>query len=138
MVEADLEEVRRGSVARDVPAELRVLAVGAHDHRERVPADDRGEPLLDLEIARELRLVLERDRVLVRGVEDRRQLDALRPRAVEQALEQERRAVGPLGLDERVERLEPLARLDRIEVGRRDSPERPRRDFVELGHRGPA
>jgi len=56
------------------------------------------------------------------------------PRAVEQALQQERRAVGSFGLDERVERLEPLARLDRVEVGRRDSPERPWRDFVELGH----
>jgi hypothetical protein len=50
VVEADLEQVGRRRVARDVAAELgraaALDAVGAHHHRQRVPAHQRGEALL--------------------------------------------------------------------------------------------
>ena len=51
MVEADLEEVRGRGVARDVAAQLAARAIGAHHHRERVPAHQRREARLDLEVA---------------------------------------------------------------------------------------
>ena len=76
MVEADFEEIGDRRVGRDVAAELRIVAVRAHHHRERVPAHDRGEALLDLEVARILRLLRERDRVAVRRIEHRRQRHA--------------------------------------------------------------
>src|SRR5207342_1290395 len=34
VVEADLEEIRRGGIARDVPAQLRRFTIRTHDHRE--------------------------------------------------------------------------------------------------------
>jgi hypothetical protein len=51
MVEADLEEIRRRGVARDMPAQLRAHAVRAHHHREGVPAHQRRDARLDLEVA---------------------------------------------------------------------------------------
>src|SRR5262249_53231998 len=53
MMEAGLEEVGRARIRRGVPAELPEGRVGANDHRERIPAHDRSEPLLDREIPRE-------------------------------------------------------------------------------------
>ena len=47
VVEADVVERRRAREARDVAAELGALAVGLHDQRERVPADDRADPVLE-------------------------------------------------------------------------------------------
>src|ERR1017187_10158464 len=57
MVEANLEQVRRRGVAGNVAAELGMRAVGTHHHRQRIPAHDRGQALLDIEIAGKLRLV---------------------------------------------------------------------------------
>src|ERR1035441_10384133 len=52
VVEADLVPPRERLLARDVAAELRELLVGAHDHRDRVPAHDRAQPALERRIAR--------------------------------------------------------------------------------------
>jgi len=38
MVEADLEQVRRRSVTGDMAAQIGMRAVGAHHHRQRIPA----------------------------------------------------------------------------------------------------
>ncbi len=46
VVEAHLEEIRRRGVARDVPAQFGVRAIRPDHRRQRVPADDRREPLL--------------------------------------------------------------------------------------------
>ncbi len=46
--------------------------VGAHDHRHRVPADDRAQPALDLRVARDRFIERRRDRVHIRRVERRR------------------------------------------------------------------
>ena len=40
VVEAGLEDFRRGGVAREMAAEFARGAIGAHDHGERVPAND--------------------------------------------------------------------------------------------------
>ena len=67
VVEADLEQVGRRGVAGDVAAELgraaALGAVGAHHHRQRVPAHQRGEALLHRQVAGKGRLRFERDGV---------------------------------------------------------------------------
>ena len=93
MIEADFEQIGDRRVGGDVAAELGMLAVGAHHHRERVPAHDRDDALLDLEVAGILRLLGERDRVAVGRVEHRRQRHAARARAVEELAQEERRAL---------------------------------------------
>ena len=131
MVEADFEQIGRRRVAGDVAAELGMRAVGAHHHGKRVPAHDRRDALLELEVAGKRRLVGKRDRVLVRRVEHRRQRHAPRARMVEQLAQQESRALAALGLHQRVEGVEPFARLGRVGVRRVDAPE-----CGQVGHRG--
>jgi hypothetical protein len=123
VIEADLEQIRRRGVARDVPAELRMGAVGAHDHRERVPAHDRRDALLELEVARELRLLGELDRVLVRRVEHGGQRHAPDAGVIEKLAQEKRRSLPPLGRYQGVEGLQPLAGFGRVGVGRVDAPE---------------
>src|SRR4051812_40487752 len=118
VVEADLVERCGRLEARDVPAELARLLVGLHDHRDRVPADRRADLVLELEVARERRLELGRDRVDVRGraLVGWRRADA--PGPVDDALDELLRALHAVVRHDRVERLEPLPRLLRVYVGR--------------------
>ncbi len=116
VVEAHLEQVGGGSEARDVTAELGVRAVGAHHHGERVPADDRGEPLLDGEVAREWRLLMRRDGVAVRRVEPRARLHIERAGEFRQPRHHVAGALLARARDQGVERVEPLPRLGRIGV----------------------
>jgi hypothetical protein len=51
MIESDLEERRRRSVGGDVAADAALFAVGAHDHRQRVPPRQALDPPLDLAAA---------------------------------------------------------------------------------------
>ena len=121
MVEADLEQVGGRCVARDVAAELGGAAaldtVGAHHHRQRVPAHQRGEPLLHREVAREGRLRFECDRVDVRRDQRRLPVQAAPARVREQGVEQEAGTFGTVRPGQRVERLAPLGGLGRIDVG---------------------
>ena len=120
VVEADLEQVRRRRIARDVAAELgraaALGAVGAHDHRQRVPAHQRGEPLLQGQVAGERRLLGERDRVHVRRDQRRLPVDAAAARVGEQRIEQEAGARRAVGGGERIERLAPFGGLGRIGI----------------------
>ena len=50
-----------------MPTDALVLAIGADDHRHRVPADHALDPALDLPVAGEERLLVGRDRVDVGG-----------------------------------------------------------------------
>jgi len=134
VVEADLEEIRRRGVAGDVAAKLRVRAVGAHHHGERVPAHDGRNAGLDLQVPRELRLLGERDRVLVRRIEDRRQRHAPRARVVEELAQQEGGALAPFRLDQRVEGVQPLPGLGGIGVRRVHPPESGSYDVGQVGH----
>ena len=58
MIESDIVERRRRGIARDVAAELARLLVRAHDDGHRVPAGERGDATLDVEVARARRLFL--------------------------------------------------------------------------------
>ena len=70
VIEPDLEKIGDRGISGDVTAELGILAVRAHDHRKCIPAHDRADALLGLEVARELRLVREWNCVAVGRIED--------------------------------------------------------------------
>src|SRR3954464_12651311 len=89
MIEADLEKIRGRGIARDMTAELRVRAVRADHHGERIPAHDRRNALLQLKVSGKLRLLRELDRVLVGRVQHRRQRHATHPGMVEELAQQE-------------------------------------------------
>ena len=61
VIETHLKEIGCTGIARDMPAELAIGLVGAHDHRQRVPAHQRAQPLLDRQIAREGCLPVDRN-----------------------------------------------------------------------------
>ena len=65
MIEADLENLGGRCIARDMAAQLAVGLVGAHHHGERVPAHNRGNPRLHIEVAGKRALLFERDGVSI-------------------------------------------------------------------------
>ncbi|WP_295445765.1 hypothetical protein [uncultured Thiodictyon sp.] len=73
MIEAELEEIRRGGVAGDVTTQLGGDVDRAHHHRESVPAHQGDQPLLGLQRARKRRLPGQRDGVAGGGAPDWRQ-----------------------------------------------------------------
>ena len=116
VVEADLVEERRRLEAGDVPAQLRGLLVGAQDHRDRVPADQRADAPLHRRVARQRRLVFAVDRVHVRRrphVLDRR---AAQPGPLDHPLDQIMGAPRAVVLDDGIEGLEPLLGLDCVDI----------------------
>ena len=117
VVEADLVQRRQRLVAGDVTAELRGLLVGADDHRHRVPAHDRAQPPLHRGVAGQLRFALGRDRVDIRRVEARDRPGAGVLRALDDAGQQLASPVGAIVRHDRVQRLDPLARLDGVDIG---------------------
>jgi hypothetical protein len=116
VVEADLVERRAARVRRQVPAEAAELVVAAQDHRHGVPADDPADAELELLVAREEGLLLRADRVDVAGLGQRRQADLELARPLEQLVEEEPGARLAGLFDERIERLEPVGGLLRIDV----------------------
>ena len=117
VVEADLVERGRRRVRREVTAETVEAMVRAVDHRHRVPADERADAPLDVLVAGEPRLLLGRDRVDVVGGDHRRDADALLARALHEPREQVAGTGTAPAVDDRVERVEPLRRLGRVDVG---------------------
>jgi hypothetical protein len=61
VIEANLKDLGRGGVARNMAAKITVGLVRANDHGERVPPDDGRDPLLHGDIAQKRRLPFERD-----------------------------------------------------------------------------
>ena len=117
VVHADFVERGGRGVGGDVPAHAHSGALGARDHDGRVPAQPAAVGALGILIAREVGLVLHRDRVdvgsgdlhgkndvLLAGLREHRQEDVASPRPT-------------LLLDEGVERLVPLPGLLRVVVG---------------------
>ena len=134
VVEPDLEEVRGRRIACDMAAQFGVGPVGAHHHGKRVPAHDRAQALLDVEIPRELRLVRELHAVAVGRVHHRRHGHAARTRVLEQLPEEEGCALAPFGRNKRIEGVEPFAGFGGVDVRRVYAPERGRNDVREVGH----
>ena len=87
MHEAGIIEQGRGLEARNVPAQLRALLVGAQDDRQRIPADVAADPVLDRPVAGMGRLAIGRDRVEVGRIGRIGHRRALAARLVHQLVE---------------------------------------------------
>ena len=111
MVEAHLEDFRRRGVAGDVAAQFAIGLIGARDHGERVPTQDRGEAVLDSEVAGVGRLTLGRNRVAIRRERQMLGVDAQLPRARLQRGQNELHALPSRRAHEAVERAEPVGGL---------------------------
>ena len=116
MIEGDLVQSGGRGIGRNVPADPALVAVGAHDHRHRVPADDALDAALDLALSGKTRLVGTTDRVEVRRVGGIRQRDAELGRATLQGSQQLAYAVLAPSFDDVVERLEPLLLFECVEL----------------------
>ncbi len=82
VVEADFVQVGRRGEGGDVSADAGEVAIGADDHRHRVPADEALDAALQLALAGVARLLVVRDRVDVRRGGRERQLDAVANRGL--------------------------------------------------------
>ena len=99
------------------------IAVRAHDHRHRVPADEALDPALDLLAAGKRRFLFGPHGVDVRRDGRERQRHARRAGAMPQRRKQSLDAAAIALLDDVVERLEPFPLFDRLDfrgVTRRD------------------
>ena len=123
MIEADLENLGGGGVARDVPAELAVSGVRAHDHRQRIPANDRRDAGLHVDVAGKCTLLFERDRVPIGAEGQYVGYDAeILGLAVERGQE-EFRPLAARDSKDGFERVEPFGGLGWIRVAlRRSNP----------------
>ena len=116
MHEAGVVEQGRGLEARNVPAQLRALLVGAQDDRQRIPADVAADPVLDRPVAGMGRLAIGRDRVEVGRIGRIGHRRALAARLVHQLVQQEMRAIGAFEGQHRIQGVTPLTGLDGITV----------------------
>jgi len=132
VIEADVVERGRARERRDVSAELGVLAIRLHHHRQRVPAHQRADAVLEPGLTRQRRLVAQVDRVEIRRGGGVGQVGARAPRLVDQPLEQVVAAFDPLAPEDRFERVEPLGGLRRIDVGNAIDHAFPSRAVVHL------
>jgi hypothetical protein len=116
VVEADLVERGRGGVGGQVAPDPFGPLVGPGHHDRRVPPDVGPDPPLQVFVAREPGLLVPGDRVHVGSRDRRREVDLYRPGPLQQ-LHQEKAGPGPaLGVDHRVEGVDPFRRLLRIDV----------------------
>ncbi len=116
MVEADLVQRGGRGVAGQVPAELRALPVGMHDHRHGIPAQVGLDAPLECPVAGVLELLPRRDRVDIGRVRLERQVRAASAREIDEALEQVMRPLGTLRLQHGIDGFQPFARFGGIGV----------------------
>ena len=113
----DLVQRGGGGVGGDVAADAHAGPVRPGHHHGGVPPDVGADPALDVLVAGEPRLALGRDRVDVVGAAQAGHADLLLAGPLEQAQHQVPGPGPASGPDDRVERLDPLAGLVRIDVG---------------------
>jgi len=114
MVEADLEQIRDGGIAGDVPAQLAIGPIGPHDHRQGVPAHDAGQVPLDLQRVLapwKRRLVARMDSVHIRRVARVAPLQAHTPGRFAELRQQEASPLGPGRLRHALQGFQPFGRL---------------------------
>ena len=115
-VERDLVQARGAGVRGEVTADPGRDAVGAQDHRHRVPADQAPDTALDRLVAGEVRLLLRADRVDVTGLRQRRQPDVELAGPLQELVHDEAGAIGALLVHQVVERGDPVVGLARIDI----------------------
>ena len=111
VVEAHLVEGRHTGVGGDVTTHADLRALGPVHHHGGVPAQERTVAPLDLLVARELRLLVHRDRVHVVRGGDHRHAHALRAGVLEEGAHDVLRPFRALRLDQALEGLDPLPGL---------------------------
>ena len=115
-VEADVVERRRGGEGRQVPADAVGVLVGLDDHDRGVPADVGADAALEVLVAGEPGLLLGRDGVDVRRRHRGRRAHLELAGPLEQLGHQEPGAGLAVGVDHRIERVEPFAGLGGVGV----------------------
>ncbi|MCY1343658.1 hypothetical protein D9M71_497130 [compost metagenome] len=116
IVEADVVESCRGSEAGDVTAQIRVVQVGAHHHRQRVPANHRADAAFHEQVAGHTRFVGHRNGVAVRGGGGVGQLRAAAGSQLTHAGQQVVRAVFAFFVEYGLQGIQPFLGFDGIEV----------------------
>jgi hypothetical protein len=116
MIEADVVESGRRCEARDVATELEVLLSRAQYHRDGIPSHDRSQAMLELVAPGRVFLHVGRNRVDIRGLRAIGQIGAGAARLVDELFEDEVRAIRSFDLEHRIERVDPFAGLERIDV----------------------
>src|SRR5688572_19259640 len=97
-------------------ADALVVMVRTNDHRRRVPADELPDAVFHLLVAREVRLLLRRDRVDVTRLSEWGKTHLQHARALEELVKDEACPLGARLLDQGVERLDPLIGLIGIDI----------------------
>src|SRR6266404_6234426 len=115
MVEADFVERGGAGVGGDVAADVVLDAIGAHDHGQRVPANQALDAALEFLIAGEQRLEAIGNRVGVRRVRCEWEIDAGNGGVRAEALQNFRGDFGAAGFEERIKRLEPFLHFQVVE-----------------------
>lgn len=116
VVEAHVIERGGRGERRDVAAEFARLAVGAHDHGERVPADDRADAPFHRVVAGALGLQVRGNGVDVFGGRLERQVRTGAARDFDHAFEQLVGALGAVARDDGLDGLDPLAGFGGVRV----------------------
>jgi hypothetical protein len=116
MIEADLVQCRRGRIARDVAAIFRARTVGLHHHRQGIPPQVGFVAPLQRAVTGIIRLLRLGNGVEVRRVRFERQVGARTPCEIHELFQQKMRPLRSLRAQHRVDRLQPVLRLGRINV----------------------
>ena len=111
VVEAAFKQIRRAGVAGNVTAQLAIRLVGAHDHGQRVPANDRAQPLFDGQIAWKHTLLLHGHRIDIGRIQVGLPAYALRTGHPNDFLEQVPCSFGPLCRHQSREGVAPFSGL---------------------------
>ena len=117
VVEAHLVERGAAGEGGQVAADALGPVVGPHHHHGRVPPDVGPDAALDVLVAGEPRLLVGRDGVHVRRADGGRETDLLLPGPLQQLHQEEPGPGLAVGVEDRVEGVDPLRRLLRVGVG---------------------
>ncbi len=108
MIEADFVERGGAGERGDVAADIVLHAIGAHDHGQRVPADEALDATLEFLVAGEKRLEASGNGVGVGRIGAEREVDARNRGVGAEALQNFRGDFGSAGFQDGIERFEPF------------------------------
>src|SRR5262249_4812112 len=119
VTKADVIERGRRLEAGDMAAEFGGPLVRAQNDRNRVPATDRADSMLDIAVPVRTLLALRRNGVDVWGIECERRARTRELRLLGQSVKQKRRPLSALVMHGGAQRIDPFARLHGIDIRHR-------------------
>src|SRR5271166_5396263 len=111
MVEPHFVQSCRRRIGRNMPTDVVLHAVGADNHRQGVPADERLDPTLKLLVSGEERFKSCRNGIRIWGIGSKGQVNPANSSMRSQSLQNLSRDVRAARFEHRVERFEPLLNL---------------------------